>query len=690
MDIFAFTHTPNPTKVRVVEREQNKDEPRVLHTTVGHTVPLLAVAPDRANSELEASVERLLDEDGSGTQIEQGDFARGGLDANIQSVVEAAKTDAAPGQARRQEKRKSMVVDAGGVSYPPKKLTEDHGTPSGASIGGKSQSALQRLLTGAVLNAEVEVAAIPTFPFMTASVSTTLEPEDGDHTDFVAEPNLSATTVTSTVDSALVAKEKLVKPSLFYVDSFLAGEADPNTGVFSDLIGSNFLSVTNRSYLNDGHVCREMVDEFAPPKFFASVCEMEHDQLFIEFNVRAARQMSLSAEVRMHAEYNVKEKRRLKFVVKNQGELLKAREEEIEGLKARLLLKEAEVVEATRLRAEASNFETMEKSLRDETNALRECNVILEKELNTLDVKVTKLETSVMSKEQKVTVYENCLEQLEKFQDDRMKIVNDKFDKMYTDFVELALHLEEKFYPHLLTTIFGRRWLLTQGMELAIIKCLNSPEYVSALKAAIGKAIEKGMQNRLSAGITYAKEGRVLTDVAAYIPSAEADYTSTLQQIQNMNFPLLAESRSNNDASIKAIMNILRWKGPCRQPWDSIDGLIERLKKALDDKLGYPLMIISRDEHLIHSVPRELSGGGVIDLTNDEDPTDEDGDTGMDDSTVVSTSLGGEISSGGRKSWKSNHDNTGGITVGEAIKACSRGIEFFKKSEEMFPGVAGK
>nr|GEV74220.1 reverse transcriptase domain-containing protein [Tanacetum cinerariifolium] len=40
------------------------------------------------------------------------------------------------------------------------------------------------------------------------------------------------------------------------------------------------------------------------------------------------------------------------------------------------------------------------------------------------------------------------------------------------------------------------------------------------------------------------------------------------------------------------------------------------------------------------------SGGGVIDLTDDEDPTDEDGDTGMDDSTGVSTSLGGEISSG--------------------------------------------
>ncbi|GKG45382.1 hypothetical protein Tco_0495460, partial [Tanacetum coccineum] len=29
------------------------------------------------------------------------------------------------------------------------------------------------------------------------------------------------------------------------------------------------------------------------------------------------------------------------------------------------------------------------------------------------------------------------------------------------------------------------------------------------------------------------------------------------------------------------------------------------------------------------------SGGGVVDLTGDEDPTDEDGDTGMGDSTGV-------------------------------------------------------
>nr|GEZ15697.1 hypothetical protein [Tanacetum cinerariifolium] len=412
-------------------------------------------------------------------------------------------------------KRKSIAVDVGEASHPPKKLKEDHGTLSGASVG---------------------------------------EREDSDHTDSVAEPNLhtigaprrssapittTVTITTPTIDPTSVTKKKVVEPSLFGAGSSSTSGTDPIIGVFSDLTSSDFL-------------------------------------LFTEFNVRAARQMSLSAEVRLHAEYNVKEKRRLKYAVKSQGELLKAREEEIGSLKARLLLKEAEATKSIRLRAEASNFETIEKSLRDDANALREGNIILEKERDALDVKVKELETSAMSKkcelidlnalvtsiksqndslmgqvheleissfgiQEKVTVYENCMTQLEKFQDYQMNIVEDKFNKLYTDFVEMALHLEEQFYPHLLTTISGRRWLLTHGIELAIAKCV---------------------QDGLAAGITHGKEGRVLKDVVSHNPSTKADYISDLQQLQNVNFPLFVDLKSNKDTSVEAIMEILRLEDP--------------------------------------------------------------------------------------------------------------------------------
>ncbi|GJZ93391.1 hypothetical protein Tco_0665456, partial [Tanacetum coccineum] len=209
-------------------------------------------------------------------------------------------------------------------------------------------------------------------------------------------------------------------------------------------------------------------------------------------------------------------------------------------------------------------FEVVEKSLRDEVKVLKEQNATLkqeridlgvkvadlaasvkvrEQEVAGLDAQVTfaksqsdnladrvhKLETSFAGLQEKVTAYENFIDQLEKFQDEKMKEVNEKFDKLCTDFVEMALHLEEIFYPHLLTTISRRQWLLTHGMELAIAKCLNSTEYLSTLGAAIGKAVEKCMHEGISVGITHGAEGS-----------------------------LIAELKANKDASVDTIMNLLR------------------------------------------------------------------------------------------------------------------------------------
>nr|GEZ86369.1 hypothetical protein [Tanacetum cinerariifolium] len=87
-----------------------------------------------------------------------------------------------------------------------------------------------------------------------------------------------------------------------------------------------------------------------------------------------------------------------------------------------------------------------------------------------------------------------------------MKVVNDKLKKLYADFMDMALHLKEKFYHHLLTIIFDCQWLLTHVMKLAITKYMHSFEYLSALGTAIRKAIKKGMQDGLAAGITQGAE----------------------------------------------------------------------------------------------------------------------------------------------------------------------------------------
>ncbi|GJR72709.1 hypothetical protein Tco_0085074 [Tanacetum coccineum] len=117
-----------------------------------------------------------------------------------------------------------------------------------------------------------------------------------------------------------------------------------------------------------------------------------------------------------------------------------------------------------------------------------------------------------------------------------------------------------------------------------------------------------------------------------------------------------------------------------------------------------------------------MPGGGVVDLTGDEDATDEDADIGMGDSTGVSVSLGGGISSRGKKSRESNigdSDNTGDggktargriVTYGGLMTSyacmtfiygssckCEKTsvakrylVKSFEKLGEVFPGVAGK
>nr|GEV62200.1 hypothetical protein [Tanacetum cinerariifolium] len=455
MNLLSFIRTADPIKVRVGEREPDEGEPKLLETTVGHVVPLLSVAPDRSSGELEASVDKLFDEGGSGEQADQGDSAGGGHGVGVQLVDVSAKTvaeDVAPAELQRRKKRKTKVIYASEPSHPAKKLRGDYGAPAVPAVGGKYQSAVQCLLAGAVQHAEVRGGAMPTLPFVSSFVSTTLEREGGDYTELLAGDNLctlespqrflissdssdpsgvniaeaevdfvvrtfvpimtNATTATPTVDPAAIAKEKLASASVFGGDSSSAGRSRPISGGFSDRIGGDFL-----------------------------------------------------------------EKRRLKSVVEEKDSLLKSRCDEIESLKAQLLIKEAETAEAVRHR--------------DEAQALKEHNTYLDKEKSELEIKVTDLAASVKVREQevadldvvvtfvklqndsladqvhklevassgfqkKLSHYEILTERLEQFQDAHLKVVNDKLEKLYADFVDMSLHLEEKFYPHLLTTIFGR------------------------------------------------------------------------------------------------------------------------------------------------------------------------------------------------------------------------------------------
>ncbi|GJW71033.1 retrovirus-related pol polyprotein from transposon TNT 1-94 [Tanacetum coccineum] len=617
MDLTAFIHVLDPTKVMVVENNRAKDEPKLLDTTVGRVVPLLPVASARSEAALEDSVDKLFDKGGSRNQK---DFAIGGdgnnivFGADLENV--AAKTVVAKKPARYRKKRKA-ATDASGSMHPAKKLREDYGTSDGIATSGKSPSVIKELFERSVLNAEIDVAAIATLPFVTSSVFVTLEREAGDFTDVITGPNVRTigpsersvdppvmTEAVTTTNTAIVSSHLFLPvtaditskicPNTFLDSSFadtlkpdvagasqhpgkelLLGSREVDSAILQDVFVPRW-NVPNDALLDNYDTSQEFIDHLAPLVLFSQIRAMDYHQLFTEYNVETARQACLNSEVRRRTEYSLSERKRLEDERGKRAGLLKSKDDEIKSLKAELLRKKTKAAEAIRLGAQVAAAETAKKVRAEELDSLKQKNADLRAEKDSLTARVADLQSFVSAKNleledtnaavtslksqndslvaqvhalevtcsglrDQIPTYERLKEQFKEFQDVQMRMVGDKLAKLEVDLSEMALHFDEKLYPHLLTTIAGRRWLLTHGLQVFLTKCLNSSEYLSALGAAISRAIEKGIQDGLAAGIEHGAYGRRLEDLVAYNPSAEL-------------FLRYTDTRPNGDALRKCIL----------------------------------------------------------------------------------------------------------------------------------------
>ncbi|GKG21115.1 hypothetical protein Tco_0383710, partial [Tanacetum coccineum] len=153
-------------------------------------VTLLPVAPARAESDLDASVDKLFDESGG---ADQGDSARsGGQETEADIVVGVRFVDAenvAIKKLKRPRKKRQVAADANDPSHPPKKLRSDYRTSGGAASAGKSPTVLKQLLASNILNVESGVEAVATLPFVTYSISATPEHESGVPADSITGLN---------------------------------------------------------------------------------------------------------------------------------------------------------------------------------------------------------------------------------------------------------------------------------------------------------------------------------------------------------------------------------------------------------------------------------------------------------------------------------------------------------------------
>ncbi|GJX56320.1 hypothetical protein Tco_0286217 [Tanacetum coccineum] len=211
MDLFAFIRHADPTKVRIGERQIEEGQVPLLESTEGRVIPFAGGNEQGDQNDNVEDVEpHDLNEEGGdaevGDQIEESDCVVQDEGVNIVADEEfqATATDKPGGKKKRRR-----AAGASGSDYPPKKLREDHGTSGdvGASTAGKSLAALEGLLARSTLAVEVGVTAATTVPFVTSSVTLTLEREGGDAevTSLVRSPVPPPLVMTATVATTDIA-----------------------------------------------------------------------------------------------------------------------------------------------------------------------------------------------------------------------------------------------------------------------------------------------------------------------------------------------------------------------------------------------------------------------------------------------------------------------------------------------------
>ncbi|GKB25093.1 hypothetical protein Tco_0864494 [Tanacetum coccineum] len=637
MDLFAFIQHADPTKVRIGESKVREGEVPLLELTRGRVISLAGVN-DQGGADVQGAdddnVNQGSDDAAAADHAEQsGPVVQiGEIDIEVDTETQSLVAD----KSKKARKRKT-ADGASGSGLPPKRLREDHGTSgdANASTTGKSLAALQDLLDKSTLATEIGVTAAATVPFVTSSVTPTPEHEGGGHADSVSTTNLRTkrpaerflissdtphdssanaaddkvfsvvrsivpdpVVLTTTIATTVVAGTSVLFPrggdepalASIFADSTSAGTVGPDVAGPSQPANTD---PTTDSFYVSMDMDSETLHQTYVPKW----------DLLTEFNVGAARQTCLGAEVRMRLEHVLKWKKRLEEKCGMQANLLKERDAEIVDLKARLSLREAEAAEAIRLRGQIANVEVVKATQAGELESLKERNVALEgrvtalksaviakdsevakltQELSSLQLscddlsikastlkcekdklvdQVSKLEATCFDLRDEVDGYKLFKEQVEDVQDGQVKALSDHVASIDSDLIDMALHMDEEFYPCYLTTIAGRRWILGRGLKLAVIKCLQSPEYLSALGGALGRAINKGMQDGLAAGVDHGRAGRGLDDIAAYDPSAEANFVSAVNSLCAVNFPFLAQLESQKDASMADIIDLLHLEG---------------------------------------------------------------------------------------------------------------------------------
>ncbi|GKF34948.1 hypothetical protein Tco_0108148, partial [Tanacetum coccineum] len=237
---------------------------------------------------------------------------------------------------------------------------------------------------------------------------------------------------------------------------------------------------------------------------------MDYEQLYTKFNVRAARQICLESEVRSRAEHELELKEKLKGKYDARSRLLEEKDLEILRLKS-LLAEEAEKAEKAKT-AEVVRHRDQVSTLTGEVSALKSTIAQKDFDISLLDSRATYLKSALNDSNAACAEAGNLITSLTS-ERDRLTSEVSTLHTAFQDFKD-KVEAQQEEQAHVLYNRVAE--LEAHMMDLAVLKCLKSPEYQGILGHALGRAVDFGMQEGLEA--VHGVAETPLSAVEAYNP----------------------------------------------------------------------------------------------------------------------------------------------------------------------------
>ncbi|GJS62276.1 hypothetical protein Tco_0657060 [Tanacetum coccineum] len=533
MDLFNLISAPNPSKVKTGIRPCAAHEMPLLTATTNRVIDIEDPTMASGSSGTPFTVERSpLDFDnenpapivteGTGVEDQAQDVLAPGAPpkeaaATTEVVQEALREEEVvamepPVNKRRKQMRRKRVNEEVEVNVPPKVLRKDHVSSSAHSIhGGKSLAAmgLDAGFTFSTPDAQDDST--------TAKSVSDPDPLSYSKPQPFLEQDIAQSskgTATEIPPQHVAAMEVNVQLSVGSPDSgkstsVTSVEGSPS-GIYQPVCG-----VTNSCRVDTPEACQDLV--------------------------------AMGSQLRLRFKQDARLLKKARAKIARRDQRIQVREEEMKKLDQEIQSLRVVESEVHGLRNRTQNLETLLEAEVDMKKAAEAKNAELTKELEILRVQFSNLQVNndQLSQQEfnlqaQVTGEERikaAFEEFKKYEDNK---VEQRCAEMDARLDKLSVDIDEELYPHMLTAIAGRRWVIGHDLRLAVMKCAESSEIRQAFANVVSAGLAKGMSEGLKYNIEYGKAGRDLEKFKEYqIESKMASlHLESNTEDENLKYPI--------------------------------------------------------------------------------------------------------------------------------------------------------